>query len=174
MSEIRLNVPYESQLDNNTDYFGAGFRQCNFTSHLMAVRFLKPGIRESQFERKWYEFGDTTDHVAGTKCLAFFGIDSEWRENLSKRHIMDQLAQEIPVPLGVAYKSSGHIVLAIGCNDQGLLIHDPYGIRHSAHDSYDVGANGAYDLYTWGILDQVLFDIGQNSAWGRIIRKCPN
>lgn len=171
MSEVKLKVTYDSQLDNNTDYFGAGFRQCNFTSHLMMAQFLKPEIRESQFERKWHEFGDTTDHAAGTKALAFFGINSEWRYDLSCRRILDQLTLGFPVPLGVAYKVSGHIVLAVGYNNKGLLIHDPYGIRRGAHDSYDVGADGSYDLYSWGILDQVLFDGGPSAAWGRIVAK---
>lgn len=171
MNEIRLKVAYDSQLDNNQDYFGAGHRQCNFTSHWMLVRFLKPELLESDFEKSWANFGDTTDHEAGTQCLATFGIKSEWRYDLSKRRIMDQLALGFPVPLGVAYKKSGHIVLATGYNEQGLLIHDPYGVRHGINDSYDVGANGAYDQYTWKTLDQILLDGGPSAGWGRIVEK---
>lgn len=174
MDELRLKVPYESQLDNSEAYFGAGWRQCNFTSHLMLVRFLKndnsPEL-ESQLTKTWYAYGDTTDHEACTRCLKDYGIDSEWCYDLSRRRVMDQLSVGFPVPLGVAYKSSGHIVIAVGYNEKGFLIHDPYGIRHGAHDSYDVGADGSYDLYSWDVLDQVLFDGGASSGWGRIVKR---
>lgn len=173
MNELRLNVLYETQLDNSEDYFGAGWRQCNFTSHLMLVRFLKkdntPELEE-QLAASWYIYGDTTDHDACTKCLKKFDINSEWHYDLSRRRIMDQLSQGFPVPLGLAYKSSGHIVIATGYNEDGLLIHDPYGIRDGANDYYDVGANGAYDYYSWAVLDQVLFDGGASSGWGRIVK----
>lgn len=171
MPEIKLAVAYDSQLDNCTDYFGAGFRQCNFTSNFMMANFLKPDLLESVFMKKWNDYGDSTDHEAGTRALNFFCIQSEWRYDLSKRRIMDQLALGIPVPLGVAYKSSGHIVCAVGYNDKGFIIHDPYGVRHGANDSYDIGADGSYDLYSWGILDQILFDGGPSAAWGRIAKK---
>jgi hypothetical protein len=38
--DVILNVPYFCQLDNSTEYHGAGSRQCNLTSHAMAAEYI--------------------------------------------------------------------------------------------------------------------------------------
>ncbi len=75
-----------------------------------------------------------------------------------------------PVVLGLAYKSSGHMVLATGfdLNKEQILIHDPYGIRHGTSNSYEIGANGAYDPYSFGTLEQIWLDMGAEAGWGRV------
>lgn len=178
-----LQVPYYKQIDNDSNLFGTGYRQCNLTSHAMALEFLTKGKLSQEAKRlglsepeSYYgklldKYGDTIDHGAHTACIAQeFGIASEWRTDLSRSKIEDQLKKGKPVPIGVAYKSSGHIVLAVGFTAYGLLIHDPYGVRHGAADSYDVGANGANDSYSWKLLDQIYWDYGPNSGWGRIFK----
>ena len=179
--EIKLNVPYYSQIDNDSNLFGPGWRQCNMTSHTMALNYLlKGGLAEkaklngynepeSYYGSKLAKYGDTTDHNAHTECLLKdFGIKSEWRMDLSKETIIQQLKAGKPVPAGMAYKSSGHIVCIVGVTKNGFPIHDPYGTRNGASDSYQVGVGGAYDLYSWSLLDKVLFCGDPNGAWGRL------
>jgi uncharacterized protein YvpB len=180
MPQLKLDVPYYSQLNNDTNYFGAGWRQCNVTSNAMALAFLVKDFEErsrknefnepeSYLASKWNIYGDTTNHQAGTKALNnHFNLRSEWRYDLSKRRVQDLLSNGKPVPMGVAYKHSGHIICVVGYDDKGFFVHDPYGIRDGANDVYTVGANGAYDHFSWSLCDQVIFDGGINSAWGRV------
>jgi len=181
MSKVLLSVPYFSQLNNTTKYHGAGYRQCNLTVHAMAIDFLtKRALSkkakelgfcepESYYGKLLAKYGDTIYHPSHTECIAEeFGIESEWRYNLRKSDLITQLDKQIPVPMGVAYKEAGHIILAVGYDDTGLLVHDPYGVRHGASNRYDVGVEGANDRYTWNLLNQVYWDQGSDRGWGRI------
>ncbi len=71
----KLDIPYFSQLDNDTHYFGPGSRQCNLTSCAMFLAGLKPQLKEESKIKTFKEFesfygetlakyGDTTDHDA--------------------------------------------------------------------------------------------------------------
>ncbi|OUC11974.1 MAG: hypothetical protein B0A82_25060 [Alkalinema sp. CACIAM 70d] len=183
MQEIRLSVPHYYQIDNAEEFFGPGWRQCNLTSHTMALDYLLNGLLsqkaiemgyrqpESYYGYLLHQYGDTTNHEAHTACIKQeFGIDSEWRMDLTKEIIIEQLQKSIPVPAGMAYKQDGHIVCIVGVNDDGFLIHDPYGTRLGADNEYDVGVGGEYDFYSWGLLDQILFVDGPQSAWGRLLK----
>jgi uncharacterized protein YvpB len=184
MTTVKLSVPYYYQVDNNTDYFGTGYRQCNLTAHAMMVAYLQPEFvkrsvangfdePESYYGSKLYKYGDTTDHNAHTQCLRHeFRIESRWCTQLSKSEIISQIDNKYPVPAGVIYKSSGHIVLIVGYTDDGFLIHDPYGTRDGSADIYAVGVGGSYDFYSWGLLNKVYFDAPGEGGWGRLVTAC--
>ncbi|PZU98305.1 MAG: hypothetical protein DCE90_04085 [Pseudanabaena sp.] len=180
---IKLPVQYSSQLDNDERIFGPGWRQCNTTSNSMLADFLLNGELskmaktqgldepESVFMRLVGKYGDTTDHNAQTGALKELGINSYFSHTLSSKDILLSLKVKIPVVIGVAYKSSGHICLLVGHDpDKRVwLVHDPYGVRHGASDSYDIGANGAYDAYSYDVMQQILWDGGGEAGWGRIV-----
>ena len=179
MSQI-LEVPYFYQRDNDEALHGPGWRQCNLTSHAMMVDFLLKGaLRKEAFKRgiepegiyaeALIEFGDTIDHSAHTRCLRDrFGIVSEWRTDLTKADVLAQLGKGFPMPIGVEFKASGHIICAIGYDDNGLIVNDPYGSRYGASDEYSV-VGGERDRYSWKLLDKIFWDIGEDCGWGRII-----
>jgi len=177
----KLDVPYFSQLDNDTLYFGAGSRQCNVTSCAMFLAALKPWLKEESKIKNFKEFesyygetlakyGDTTDHNAHTKALKDFGVETYFSYTLSLADLLLCLKAGYPVVLGVAYKSSGHIVVATGfdLNKEQIFVHDPFGIRYGSSNNYDIGANGAYDPYSFFTLEQVWLDMGAEAGWGRI------
>jgi hypothetical protein len=183
---LRLPVTYRSQMDNNPKWHGAPNRQCNVTSTVMMLDFIlkgelskrsaEAGFREPEgyygkILRQKYD-ADTTDHDGHTVCLKEeFGVSSYWSKNLSARDIRRQLELRIPVVIGVAFKISGHIVCIVGIDESRgtYLVHDPYGIRYGASNSYDVGARGAYDIYSFDVMDQLFWDGGAETGWGRII-----
>jgi hypothetical protein len=179
MSRI-LEVPYFYQRDNDEALHGPGWRQCNLTSHAMAIDFLKKGqLRNEGFRRSvepetvygqaLIDFGDTREHHAHTQCLLDrFGIRSDWRTDLSKAIVLKQLDMGFPVPIGVAYRTDGHIICAIGYDDNGLIINDPYGSRYGASDDYSM-VGGERDRYSWKLLDSIFWDIGPEHGWGRVI-----
>ena len=177
----KLDVPYFSQLDNDTYHHGPGSRQCNLTSCAMFLAALKPQLREEpklssfkEFESYYGEtlikYGDTTSHEANTQALKDFGVETYFSYTLSLTDLMLCLKAGYPAVLGLAYKDSGHIVVATGFNldKEQIYIHDPYGIRYGTSNSYDIGANGAYDPYSFGTLEQIWLDMGAEAGWGRI------
>lgn len=180
---IKLPVPYRSQLDNDPSVFGPGWRQCNTTSNTMLADYLLGGglskwatekgfpEPESVYMRIVAKYGDTTDHDAQTKALRELGIESYFSYSLSAKDVLQALQAGIPVVVGFAYKGSGHICLIVGHDptQKAWLVHDPYGSRHGASDSYDVGVGGQYDPYTYDVMQRIFWDQGSEAGWGRIV-----
>jgi Peptidase_C39 like family len=180
---IKLKVVYRSQLNNDPSIFGPGWRQCNVTSNTMLADYLLKGELsqkakaeglaepESVFMRIVSKYGDTTDHPAQTKALKDVGIESYFSYTLSSVDLLKSLKANVPVVVGFAYKGAGHICVVVGHDPvkKAWLIHDPYGVRHGTSDSYDVGANGAYDSYSYSTMQQIFWDQGREAGWGRIV-----
>lgn len=181
---IKLPVRYRRQTDNeNYSLFGPGWRQCNLTSNTMMADHLlggelsrrasEQGLREpeSAYMRVLERHGDTTDHDAQTRALSELGIESYFSRRLSPEDLLNSLGKGIPVVVGFAYKSSGHICLLVGHDParKAWLVHDPYGTRHGYSDSYDIGVGGEYDAYSYGTMQQVFWDMGREAGWGRIV-----
>lgn len=185
---IMLEVPYYSQNDNAQQFHGPGWRQCNLTSHAMMLEYvtchgqggeLKRSSRavgykqpESAYGRELARFGDTINHDAHTACLReVYDIESYFSRTLGMKDILMQLRRKIPVVLGVGFKRSGHIIVAVGADFERQLIfmHDPYGVRLGASDHYDTSLSGAFDAYSFATLDQIFWDYGPEDGWGRIV-----
>ncbi len=183
---LRLPITYRSQLDNNPTWQGAPNRQCNVTSTVMMLDYIlkgrlsklstDAGFREPEgyygkiLKQKYG--GDTTDHDAHTRCLKEeFGVESYWSKTLNARDLRRQLELNLPVVIGVAFKVSGHILCLVGIDETAgtYLVHDPYGIRHGGSDRYDIGARGAFDVYSMALMDKLYWDVGPEAGWGRII-----
>lgn len=178
---IKLPVAYASQLNNDTAIFGAGWRQCCTTSNSMLADFLLKGELTKQAKAKGFteaesvymrlvtKYGDTIDHNAQTQALKDLGIESYYSTSLSQTDVLKSFQLDIPVVAGVAYKSSGHIVLIVGHDPakKEWLIHDPYGTRHG--DVYDVGVGGAYDPYSYDTMQRIFWDLGKEAGHGRIV-----
>jgi len=180
---IKLPVKYACQLDNDEAIFGPGWRQCNTTSNTMLADYLLNGELsrmaqaqgfpepESVYMRLVGKYGDTIDHDAQTWALKELGINSYFSYSLSAKDVLLSLKANVPVVVGFAYKGSGHICVIVGHDPdkKNWLIHDPYGTRHGASDSYDVGVGGQYDAYTYDVMQRIFWDGGGEAGWGRIV-----
>lgn len=179
---IKLDVPYFTQLNNETLYFGSGSRQANLTANAMLAFSLNGELAEQARRGNYKEpeslygetlakYGDTTDFNAQTQALKELGIESYWSHTLSKEDVLTSLLSGYPVVAAMAYKSSGHVVVIVGYDpykDQ-WFIHDPLGIRYGSTNNYDIGARGAYDPYSSITMQTIYWDIGAEDAWGRIV-----
>lgn len=188
MTEVRLPVPYFSQNDND-DWDGvAGNVQCAATSNAMLLNFLRPGallsersepetLYKERFNSLGYSADDRGNHDAHTAALTSFGLISHWITQGTDAIIKAMLDRKMPVVAGLCYKSAGHIVLIVGYDSNGYLIHDPYGVRAGAEDWYETinegkgGGLGAFEQYSYPLLEKLLFsdDEKRVGAWIRTL-----
>lgn len=187
--KIKLDVPYFSQLDNDSNYFGSASRQCCMTSNAMAANFIlkdrglesleqrakRLGLSEpeSAYGQILNHYGDTTDHGANTQALADLGLESYFSTSLDIDDAIASLNKRLPMPIGLRYKSSGHIVCLVGYDLPGkrFFAHDPYGSRAGAEDFYiATGGNaGANDTYSFDLMR--LLWANPADGWGRVFTR---
>ncbi len=186
MTSIKLDVPYFNQVDNDTNYFGNGSRQCCLTSNAMAANFIladrgleslsdrakRLGLNEpeSAYGEILNKYGDSTDHGANTQALAELGLKSYFSTSLSIQNAIASLDKKLPMPIGLHYKSSGHIVCLVGydTDEKFLWVHDPYGVRAGRADYYEAigGQSGRYDKYSFDIMEDLW--TARSDGWGRV------
>ena len=196
--QIKLAVPYDTQIDNDTAWHGPGSRQCNTSSCFMLASYLlggrfrspsdhSPGTLEEKATQKGYEYaddyygylvahsgsGNTTDHNAQTQALKQLGIDSYFSYTVSFEQILESLRNDCPVVVGVGYRSSGHILVVVGVDldKKFFWMNDPYGVRAGAGEYEQIGPYGAFDRYSFSLLDRILFDVGvgREDCWARVV-----
>lgn len=128
---------------------------------------------ESAYGQILNKYGDTTDHGANTQALADLGLESYFSTSLTLDDAIASLSKRLPMPIGLHYKSSGHIVCLIGYDLPGkrFFVHDPYGSRAGAEDYYNVtgGNAGANDAYSFDLMR--LLWANPADGWGRIFTK---
>lgn len=179
IGSVKLAVRYFNQRDNWDGYHGPGWRQCCLTAHCMAAEFLLDGEIGRNAKAKGYaepedlygevlaKYGDTTNPQAHTPCLREFGLESYFTYSGSIKDLLRCLDAGVPVPIGVAYKASGHYVCAVGYNDRGVWIHDPFGVRLGLSDAYE-NTSGAYDFVSYDWLQLKWVDQGSEAGWMRV------
>lgn len=173
--EIFLNVPYQPQTDN----FTQAERTCNSSSCAMCVMYLKPGAiaGDDQYIETLLSMGfDSTDHDGQTKVLKTYGINSEFRYDLSFEDIYTQLAAGKPLVLGILHRGSedsptgGHMIVCVGRKENGdLIVNDPYGTCNDGYSSDVYNGRGA--IYSVEMMSHRWLEAGQpKTGWGRIFQ----
>lgn len=179
----KLPVMYFSQRDNAAQ----AHRTCNTASCWMGALYMKPSLWETCGEDqnadlnfylpKVETYGDTTDHGAQTNALNSMGVKSEWHTSLSINDVKKELDAGRPVVLGVLHKGhvssprgGGHMILAVGYDDTGMFIHDPYGDMDLVNGGYPGSTDGSYRHYSFKNLGARFEVEGPGSGWGRIFK----
>ncbi|MEG4864482.1 MULTISPECIES: C39 family peptidase [unclassified Microcoleus] len=156
---IKLNVPYKSQLDNLFNPYGA----CNVTSVAMVIEFINPAVmldvpninKTVQLEDVIYEEMEglgLNRHVPSdlVKIMKVFNTKSVFKVNATIEEVVKHLNSELPCIIHGYFTSFGHIVVVVGYDDTGLIVHDPYGEWFP--DGYDTTASGAYLHYSYDLI----------------------
>ena len=176
-----LDIKYFAQNDNTAWVGYPGSVQCAPTSYAALAYYLRPELFPSDidepetyykimFEATGYTADDRGNHQAHVETLAKqFNIKGHFTTEATLGQVTESLDKGFPVVLPLNYKKSGHVVLAVGYSDKGLLINDPYGVRHGSAHWYDVindgtTSEGERDLYSWTTLEAVAFDYS-NYCW---------
>ena len=179
----KLPVMYFSQRDNAAQ----AHRTCNTASCWMGALYMKTSLWEECDEDqnadlnfylpKVEAYGDTTDHGAQTNALNSLGVKSEWHTSLSMNDVKKELDAGRPVVLGVLHKGhvsspsgGGHMILAVGYDDAGMFILDPYGEMDLVNGNYPGSTDGSYRHYSYKNLGARFEVEGPGSGWGRLFK----
>lgn len=179
-SEVNLNVPYYSQIDNYRD----AHRTCNSSSCAMCLEYFKPGTLigakgDDAYIQKVFAIGDTTDHSVQTKVLSSYGIKSSFRYDLGFSDLDRELSEGRPVAIGILHRGTlsnptgGHILVVRGKTAKGdYYVNDPYG---SLNDNYSGSVlNGKNAVYTKEVLSHRWLTQGEDkTGWGRVFQATP-
>lgn len=131
-----LQVPYYSQRDSETPH---ALRMCFSSSCAMLLETIRPGTlqgpnADDRYLGRVLRYGDTTDATAQLKALQSFGVTARLVKNTDWATIEGQIANGIPVPIGILHKGpvsaptgGGHWICAIGHTPDAIIVHDPFG-----------------------------------------------
>ena len=176
-------VPYFAQVDSRSD----GYRYCFSHAIAMMIAALQPDYiewakkngytqPENYYISKLAAYGDTTNNAAHIRCLKNeFNIDAYFSMQISPSDLKSAIDLGVPVPIGVAYKASGHWVLVKGYRNGGYVINDPYGSRDGSNDYYpviasDQGKQGENEIYSQSVMNRIFWDgASADCGWAVIV-----
>jgi uncharacterized protein YvpB len=128
--EVKLPVPYKSQRDNSQNPDGA----CNVTSIAMCLEFFKVARRRSsgQFEDELYTYA--LEHNLSrhnpydlAKIVQAYGAKDAFDSHAKVDAVKAWLSSGKPAVTHGYFTSFGHIVVLVGYDSKGFIVHDPYG-----------------------------------------------
>lgn len=176
-SSVKLNIPYKSQRDNYNNPDGS----CNVTSLAMCLEFLGIARKRSsvgQLEDELYEYALNNNLSRHSpydlaKIVQDYGARDAFDSHSSIEAAKSWLAAGNPAVIHGYFTSFGHIVVLVGYDDKGFIVHDPYGEWYS--DGYDRNALGSSDAkgkflnYSYGLIERTCCT--DNQFWVHFISK---
>jgi uncharacterized protein YvpB len=169
-ASVKLNVPYKSQLDNWYNPTGS----CNVTSIAMCLQFLGLPRRDNigQYEDELYEYAiyrglSRHNPYDLAKIVRDYGGKDEFRENATIDEVKAWLVKGNPAVIHGYFTSFGHIIVVVGYNETGFVVHDPYGEWFSS--GYRTDLSGAYKTYSYNLIRRTCIPDG--NFWVHFISK---
>ena len=157
-----LPIKYFSQLDNGK----RAANTCNTSACWMAALYLNPTLwakceQDDNADFNFYlplveddPYDCTTDHSSQTEALESLGVKSTWRTDYSLEACKKEIDEGRPVVIGLLHrghvtapKGGGHMILIIGYDEMGYIVHDPNGdldLVNGGYPNWNSGANLHY------------------------------
>lgn len=157
---VRLNVPYKSQNDN---WYNPG-GSCNVTSIAMCLEYLgvpRYDYRFSQFEDELYQWClDRGYSRHSPEDLARVVRDYRRRDDFTYWGTIERCKEHLrggnPCVIHGYFTSFGHIIVLVGFDDDGFIVHDPYGEWFPT--GYDRWRSGANLHYSYNLISRLCID----------------
>lgn len=170
-SEINLDIPFFSQLDNHYNPTGS----CNVTSVAMCLCYLgvNPGGNYSQLEDELYRYmldKNLSRHSPYdlAKVVRDYGHNDKFRTDATIEDCKNHLfSKKMPLIIHGYFTSFGHIIVIRGYNDHGFYVNDPYGKWFST--GYRTDLTGENLLYSYELIKRTCIPDG--SFWVHFIDK---
>jgi Peptidase_C39 like family len=165
----KLKVGYRSQLDNQLNPTGA----CNVTSLAMCLDYLGIKCKEKgQLEDELYRYAEWKGYDRHSpQDLARIVRDYGKKDDFTPWGTFDRCKSHLtagnPCVIHGYFTSFGHIVVLVGYDDKGFIVHDPYGEWFS--DGYRNDLSGEYLHYSYELIQQTCIPDGQ--FWVHYISK---
>jgi uncharacterized protein YvpB len=164
----RLKVPYRSQRDNLYNPSGS----CNVTSLAMCLLYHGlSGDSDGQLEDELYEAMDlqglSRHNPYHLKVIAEqYGAQDDFVSNAQIDQVKQAIDSGVPVIAHGYLTSFGHVIVIIGYNETGFIVHDPYGEWHDF--GYDLNDEknqnkGEGLTYSYGLFRRLFMPDG--GAW---------
>lgn len=169
-AEVKLKVPYKSQLDNADNPYGS----CNTTSVAMTLSYfgVTSNNPDEQLEdelQDWLEARGLDRHEPThlAQAVEAYGCHDNFKTNATIQEVKEWLVQGNPAIVHGYFTASGHVVCLIGYNSQGLIVNDPYGEYYA--DGYDTSASGSGLVYSYDMIQNTCMSDG--NFWVHFISK---
>jgi hypothetical protein len=175
-AKVRLEVPYRSQRDNEKNPDGA----CNVTSLAMCLLYHQVQPRYTsmfpQFEDELYDYTERLglnrhDALDLVKVIEAYGCVDRFSSTYKIPDIKAALSAGNPAVLHGYFTRFGHIIVAVGYDDDGLIVHDPYGEWHSwgyaLNEPDGDNTKGKYQHYSYRLIENACMPDG--NLWAHIV-----
>lgn len=173
MSKILRDVPYKPQTDNQYNPMGS----CNVTSLAMCLEFLKTPRNKRykaipQFEDELYQYAldrGLSRHSPQdlAKIVQDYGRKDNFKITATIAEVQEWLDSGNPAVTHGYFTESGHIIVLVGYDESGFIVHDPYGEWFDW--GYDTSLSGAFLHYSYGLIERTC--IGDGDFWVHFISK---
>ncbi|MEG4488822.1 C39 family peptidase [Microcoleus sp. D2_18a_B4] len=163
-NSVRLSVPYKMQLDNKFEPYST----CNVTSLAMCLEYYEVGlvstfggmVRENkniQLEDELYQYmSDKGLNKHYPEDLAQVARRYGIRDDFTVRGTFDGCKQHLksgnPCIVHGYFTGPGHIIVLVGYDDKGFLVHDPYGEWFQT--GYRTDLSGEYLHYSYDLIQK--------------------
>lgn len=159
----KLGIGYRSQLDNLHNPTGA----CNVTSLAMCLDFLKVPRRSKetgQYEDELYQYAIDQEYSRHSpqdlaRIVRDYGASDRFTPWGTIEGCQKHLASGNPCVIHGYFTPFGHILVLVGYEGDGFLVHDPYGEWFK--NGYDTEASGAYLHYSYELIQRTCIPDGQ-------------
>jgi uncharacterized protein YvpB len=167
---VKLSVPYKSQLDNYYNPTGA----CNVTALAMCLEYLQIPRKSNygQYEDELYEYAinrglSRHDPYDLAQIVRDYGARDRFTESATIEEAKNWVADEKPAVAHGYFTSYGHIVVFVGYDDKGFIVHDPYGEWFPG--GYRTDLSGKYIHYSYNLIRRLCIPDG--NFWVHFISK---
>jgi uncharacterized protein YvpB len=163
-NSVRLNVPYKMQLDNKFEPYSI----CNVTSLAMCLEYYHAGlvstfsglVRENknvQLEDELYQYmSDEGLNKHYPEHLAQVARDYGIKDDFTVRGTFDRCKRHLnegnPCVIHGYFTQPGHIIVLVGYDSSGFIVHDPYGEWFST--GYRTDLSGKYLHYSFDLIQK--------------------
>ena len=141
-NSVRLDVPYYYQYDNKNEPKAT----CGLTSGAMLLSYMlkKKVTPDSLYEKYGKGQGQSPSQLAALYKKR--DLKAQYTYNGTRQMVRNHLISERPVVMHGKFTTSGHIILIVGYDKRGFIVHDPAG---GYDHCYGCGFHGKYVRYNY-------------------------
>lgn len=152
----KLIVATETQADNQG---GEGWRECFSSSCAAIARYHGRIGSDDAYNRIRRRYGDTTNHAAHVKALAFLGLSARFTATMNLAKLREEIYLGNPVAVGWLHQGKvsapgggGHWSVVTGYDEKSVFMMDPNGeadLINGGYVSTGRGWQGPYSCHNW-------------------------